>query len=303
MKRTPMILIAVFFALGAAAGCFTGGAQALMALGAALNALGQGLRSLSLSGGAGNALAWALLAVLGLLPLLGLWPAKRAHRKEDILWIIAAAYALFMLYALVNPGLLLDVVYPAWAAPEPELLAVTLFAPLAALLLAALFLRLARADEKGGLLFRRFRLLLALEQLVAAFAAGLRIPPLFSMAGFDLAYGVVDALGVLVEVGLLVAVCEAGKALLLGLSRGWLNDENAALADRLALGARRMLAGDIAVMLVRCFVTLALGARLTNMNMTVDFSIADLVISLSALLLSRFVRAGIRVRAENDQFI
>ena len=85
--------------------------------------------------------------------------------------------------------------------------------------------------------------------------------------------------------------------------RSWLNDENAPLADRLALWARRMLAGDIAVMLVRCFGTLALGAHLTNMNMTVDFSIADLVISLSALLLSRFVRAGICVRAENDLYI
>ena len=303
MKKVHLVLSVVFFALGAAAACFTGSAQAIMILGASLNALGQGLRSLSLSGSAGNALAWALLAVLGLLPLFGLLPAKRARGKEDVLWGIAAAYALFMLYALVNPGLLRGVVYPAWAALEPELLAVTLFIPLAALLLAALFLRLANANEKGSLLFKRFRLLLTLEQLVAAFAAGLRIPPLFSMTGFDLAYGIVDALGVLVEVSLLVAVCETGKALLAGLSRGWLNDENAPLADRLALWARRMLAGDIAVMLIRCFGTLALGAHLTNMNMTVDFSIADLVISLSALLLSRFVRAGICVRAENDLYI
>ena len=145
--------------------------------------------------------------------------------------------------------------------------------------------------------------LLTLEQLVAAFAAGLRVPPLFSMTDFDLAYGVVDALGKLAEIGLFVMVCEAGKALLLGLSRGWLNDENAALADRLALWARRMLVGDIVVMLVRCFLTLLLGARLTDMNMTVNLSIVDLVISLSALLLSRFVREGIRVRAENDRFI
>ena len=303
MKKTHAILIAASFALGAALAAFTGGARALVCLGGALNALGQALRRLSLAGGAGDALAWALLILLGLTPLLGLLPAKRVRTGADWLWAAAAAYALFMLYMLVNPHLLRNVVYPEWAAPEPELLAVTLFAPLAALILAALVLRLARPDEKGSMLFRRLSLLLAVEQALAAFFAGLRVPALFAAEGADLAYGVADALGAFVELGLLVMVCESAMALLSGLERGWLRDENAHLADTMALWARRMLAGGIIVTLTRCFLALLLGARLTNMDMSVNISFGDLIISLCALLLSRFIREGIRVRAENDQFI
>ena len=57
------------------------------------------------------------------------------------------------------------------------------------------------------------------------------------------------------------------------------------------------------VMLARCFLALALSARMSAVNMTVNLDLGDLVISLSALLLARFVREGIRVRAENDRFI
>ena len=303
MKTRRAALIGLFFALGAALAAVTGGGQAPMWLGPVLMELGQALRNLSLSGGAGNALAWTLLIALGLLPLMGLLPLKRARAASDWLWFAAAAYAVFMLYMLVNPHMLRNIVYPDWAQPEPALLAATLLGPLAALILAALFLRLARGDAQGPLLFARLRLLLTVEQALAAFAGGWRIPALFSLAGADLAYGVVDAAGTLIELLLLILVCEAGKALLKSLGRGWLNDENAPLADRLALWAQRMLLGGIAVMLTRCFLTLALGAQLTNVNMTVNFSFGDLIIALSALLLARFVREGVRVRRENDQFI
>ncbi len=303
IKKTHAILIAASFALGAVLALLTGGAQALACLGGLLNKIGWALRSLSLSGGAGDALAWALLILLGLTPLLGLLPVKRARTGADWLWPAAAAYALFMLYMLVNPHLLRNVVYPDWTAPEPELLAVTLFAPLAALILAALVLRLSRADERSALLFGRLRLLLTLTQLGAAFAAGTRLPGLFHLTGADLACGIIDALGAFAELGLFVMVCGAATALLSGLERGWLRDENARLADEMALWARRMLAGGLIVMLTRCFLTLALGAHLTNMNITVNLSLGDLIISLCALLLARFVREGVRVRAENDQFI
>ena len=95
MKKTHAILSGLFFALGAALAVLMGGAHLLTGFGKGLNALGQGLRRLSFSGGAGNALAWALLVLLGLTPLLGLLPARRARGKEDILWFAAAAYALF----------------------------------------------------------------------------------------------------------------------------------------------------------------------------------------------------------------
>ena len=191
MKKAHVVLLAASFALGTALAAISGGAQALTGLDAALNWLGQGLRSLSLSGGAGNALAWALLAALGLLPLLGLLPVRRTRGGTDWLWVAASAYGLFMLYMLVNPHLLRNIVYPDWV--QPELLAVTLFCPLAALVIGALFLRLARGDDH--LLFGRFRLLLTIEQAFAAFAVGLRVPALFSQGGADLAYGIADCLG------------------------------------------------------------------------------------------------------------
>lgn len=303
MKKTHAVLIGICFALGAAVPAVSGGARALMGIGAALAGLGRALRSLSLSGGAGNALAWALLASLGLTPLLGLLPARRARTAADWLWPLAAVYALFMLYMLVNPHLLRNVVYPDWAAPESGLLAVMLLCPLAGLIVTAVFLNAARAEADGALLFRRLGLLLTAAQLLAAEAGGEWMGALPALSGADLAYGILEALGALVGLALLVALCEAGKALLGGLSRGWLNDENGPLADNLARWARRMLAGDLIVMLAGCFLTLAFGARLTNVDMRVSLELGDLVISLCALLLARFVRAGIRVRTENDQFI
>ena len=305
MNWKRCILPTACFALGAGLAWAGRGSEALEAAGAGLAALGRGLRRLSLSGGGGNALAWALLLALGLLPLLGLLPAKRRKSGADWLWPAAAVYALAMLYALVNPHLLRGWLYPAWAWDEgvESLCALILFGPLAALIIAALTLRLARADASGGVLLRRLGAFLAAAQCLAAFASGARLPGIWRLTGGDLVLGIIDAAAGLAEFGALMAALGAGHDLTAGLAQGWLRDENGPLADCLAVWARRMLAVDVAAMLVRRFAVLLLGARLTNLNMSVAVSLDGILIALSALALARFVREGVRVRRENDEFI
>lgn len=65
---------------------------------------GQWLRELSLSGAGGNAAAWVIVAVISLLPALGLlW---KGRQKADWLLLLAGLELLAGLYFLVNPTLL-----------------------------------------------------------------------------------------------------------------------------------------------------------------------------------------------------
>ena len=141
MKKKDGAMLGAAAALGLLAGVLSGG-ETLGGLGEALMAMGTGLRGLSLSGGWRSALSWAVYAVLGLAPLSGLMPVRRRHTASDALWIVSSAYAFFMLYALVNPFILNDVIAPAWAwEGGSALLALSLASPLVMLLLAGFCLR------------------------------------------------------------------------------------------------------------------------------------------------------------------
>lgn len=298
MKKPRIFLLVLLFLLGAALAFVGGSTLGLDSVGTALGKLGQGLRSLSLSGGAGNALAWALLLLLGLLPL------GRKHGAADLLWLCASLYALCMLYWLVNPHLLRGWLYPGWAdTPQNGVTEGILLSPLASLLFGAVLLRLSSKDAPSAQMFRRFDLLLFLAECAAVFGAGAHFPPLRFLWGAHLLFGVVDALCLLAQTLCLILTLRDGRGLLSGLAQGWLRDENAAHAQSLAVSARRMLAVDVATSLVRCFVTLALGVKLSNIDMRMSLSLSGAILALAMLVLVRVVQAGIQARSENDQFI
>ena len=78
--------------------------------------LGQGLRWLSLSGGVGNGVAIALYGLICLLPLVGLavlWRTGRKLRPGDGLLAVLSALLFWVLYLMINPGLLADWLNPA----------------------------------------------------------------------------------------------------------------------------------------------------------------------------------------------
>ena len=122
MKKKDGALLGAAAALGLLAGVLSGG-ETLKGLGEALMALGTGLRGLSLTGGWRGALSWVIYVVLGLVPLAGLMPVRRRHTAADALWFVSSAYAFFMLYALVNPFILKDVIAPGarcWRCRSPR---------------------------------------------------------------------------------------------------------------------------------------------------------------------------------------
>ena len=298
MRRRYDVLTALAAGVGVAAGFWGGGSET--AAGKALEGLGGAIRALSLSGGAGNALAWAIFIVLGALPLLGLLPAGRKRTGADALWLLSGVYAWFMLYMLVNPHLMRGWLCPAWAE-DGEIGALLLLGGFLTLLLAAFFLRIARGEEKR--LFDRLHALLVIFECLAAFAWGASLPDVLRSEGADLAYAVIERLCAMALAGFFVMLCRSARALAGGLKAGWLRDENAALADRLAAWARRMLTAELIAMAVENGAALALGARLTNISVDVSVPLGSLLISLAGLLLARFVSEGIRVRSENDGFI
>lgn len=79
-----------------------------------LAAFGQWLRNLSLSGTAGNIEAWAITIGISCLPALGLLWKK--HSRIDWLLAIGGAETFAMLYYLVNPTRVSDMLY--WANSE-----------------------------------------------------------------------------------------------------------------------------------------------------------------------------------------
>lgn len=70
------------------------------------------LRTLSFSGAAGNAVAFLLYVLISLLPIFYLVWEKGIRKKqlygEDLLLGILSIYTFYLLYAFINPGLLLN---------------------------------------------------------------------------------------------------------------------------------------------------------------------------------------------------
>ena len=69
------------------------------------------LRALSLSGAAGNALAFFLYVCISLLPAAGLLLILRKERRgfsgADVWLLVLSAYTFYLLYAFINPVLLI----------------------------------------------------------------------------------------------------------------------------------------------------------------------------------------------------
>lgn len=315
MKKRAGILLGAAAALGLLAGVLSGG-EALKASGEILMALGVGLRSLSLAGGWRGALSWVIYAVLGLAPLAGFMPVRRRHTAADALWFVSSAYAFFMLYALVNPFILKDVIAPAWAWEGGNaLLALSLASPLVMLLLAGFCLRVTGETELEAVLLRRVKRLLTLIEVVDVFLIAAALPDVlittvqstnavweetkYVLSG----YGLIAGLCALARLVFALGLCESGKRLTETLGRGWLHDDNEAAARRMAVWARGLLAVVLITGAIENAAQIFMGAQLNELRFSITVPAAELTMALAAALLARFVQAGVRVRRENDSFI
>ena len=116
-------------------------------------------------------------------------------------------------------------------------------------------------------------------------------------------YGLIAALCALARLVFALGLCESGKRLTEALGRGWLHDDNEAAARRVAVWARGLLAAVLLTGTVENAAQIFMGARLNELRFSITVPAAELTMALAAVLLARFVQAGVRVRRENDSFI
>jgi len=124
MKKRYLLTLAAL-ALGAGCALMQGvtGSDVMVLLLRPFTLLGEMLRAWSFSGAKGNLGAWAVVAVLSLLPSLYILIARRKRKqKSDWLFFLASAVVFGALFLLVNPTIYVHPMLTEARLSSPELL-------------------------------------------------------------------------------------------------------------------------------------------------------------------------------------
>lgn len=260
--------------------------------------LGQALRSLSLSGGVGNAIAWCIYALLCALPLAGLWPPRR--RWADALFALAAAYSLWLWRMLANPTRLI----PFYVQGTEEVYGMMAGGVLIALIIGGALLRLMEERETRRMVRTAEKTVCAFAML-AGYGAGMNcaIALLAAQSAIDRGYAAFLCLCSLAQTGALVRMLGAAADLLFSVQRGWFDETNASLADELARRSRVLLIVTVFSALLANAAALLMAFRVSDSNVQLDIPLSELIAAVCCMLLSRFIREGVRIKTENDEFV
>lgn len=262
--------------------------------------LGALLRELSLSGAGGNIAAWAIYAVLCALPLCGLLPRKRRRGAADILFACASAYSLWMWRMLANPARMM----PQYVPGMEELFGMMAGGVLVSLLIGGALLRLVRERETR-------RIVKIAEKTVTAFAmiAGYGLGMVCAAAFLDVqgpvetGYAAVQCLCSFAQTAALLWMLGGTSDLLNSVQWGWFDEVNARLADALAVRSKRLLIVTVFASLLSNAAALVMAGSVPNSNVSLDVPVMELIAALCCMLLARFIREGVRIKAENDEFV
>ncbi len=273
--------------------------------------IGLGLRWLSLSGAVGNGLAIGIYVLLGLIPLIALgvlWRRGRL-RRADALLAVLSALLFWVLYLMVNPGLL-----TAWLNLAAG--GIVGRAVLAGwLVLRAL--EMARGAGAGRLLLGLGWLLglLAAALVAAAFAgraAGAQAAVVSLRNGNLGSEGTLGPSYVFLILGQGVAalpyaldamVALRARGLVLELERDRYSQAAVAAAEGLSRLCARALAVTVGANLTFQLLQLACARWLRSLNTQVSFPLMSMAFVLGALLLSRLIREGKQLKDDNDLFV
>lgn len=273
--------------------------------------IGLGLRWLSLSGAVGNGLAIGIYVLLGLIPLIALgvlWRRGRL-RRADALLAVLSALLFWVLYLMVNPGLL-----TAWLNLAAG--GIVGRAVLAGwLVLRAL--EMARGAGAGRLLLGLGWLLglLAAAFVAAAFAgraAGAQAAVVSLRNGNLGSEGTLGPSYVFLILGQGVAalpyaldamVALRARGLVLELERDRYSQAAVAAAEGLSRLCARALAVTVGANLTFQLLQLACARWLRSLNTQVSFPLMSMAFVLGALLLSRLIREGKQLKDDNDLFV
>lgn len=329
-KRWVFLLAAVVAALAMYAAVFAPDGGVLVVLALPFRWLGLGLRSLSLSGTAGNIAAIVLMTMFCLLPLLPVFLDARKKQKaviEHIVCVLTAAILPFLLYRFVNPQLIRQIFPEAWPSPEALTLQGELMLSLCFWSLAAAYavLRALRAyggsaAEKG---LKAVLVLLTGAMLVSVFyidlykligeirtAASSYSAEPFTGGGFVRAYPAVDCLlaalrfsGSAVPSLLLLRVFPVCFRLLREIEKDRFAAGNAQLALDAAKKARAAIMVSVLLSAAVNIVQMLLTRLASNVNISVDLPLFEMLTAFLLILLSEGFRKGHELADENRQFV
>ena len=84
---------------------------------------------------------------------------------------------------------------------------------------------------------------------------------------------------------------------------GWFDEANARLADALAERSRRLLMVTVFASLIANITALLMAGKVTSSNVAMDLPAVELIAAVCCMLLAQFIREGVRIKAENDEFV
>jgi len=327
MKKRIWIMLSAFV-LGAALSLAGEGSNLLVMLLKPWTALGNGLRGLSLSGGKGNAAAWAIVGCLSLLPIAYILIARRRKKLPgDWLFVLSGAGVFGGLFLLANPTLMVHEMMTAALAASPEVLTGGPVYAMTSLLLVSAAVRWSGGLNDGKLIFWMRALLTAAMAVIALgmgsaaidaarmvwpanaaqdpWMAGLMVQLTPDIAGAESSGAVMMLLSLIMLIpdGFLLWMMDAGVTLTGAMKDGWFTEGTGEAAGELAKRAKYSLIAAVSCMAVKNILTLLLGQWILQSEMNLALPLDDMLISCSAMLLARLLRAACRVKRDNDLMI
>jgi len=334
--RSLLLCLACFSALGAFLSVrFGGEGTILYLLSLPFVGLGKGLRYLSLSGSAGNLAALLLYAVCCLFPILpGFLRLRRKEAWQGAEWagLLTAAYCLFALYYFVNPQLM-DSFFPMGLGKTAGTYALSLcFYSFFLLQMLLVFLR-----RGSGMLYKSLRSLLyllfcvyVLQLFYVCFYSflqpvletlktdnGIRVEG--DLSGFG-KLALMEALGYSGSGGgiflyflrfllqglpilLLLRLFNTGFQLLQGLELISYSNENALLAEKLAVQAKQQLIVSVLCSAIWNFLQLFNAEILQNIDLQLNIPLIGMLLALLCFTVSRHYAESCRIYQENQEFV
>lgn len=281
--------------------------------------ISMGLRALSLSGGFGNAIAIALYVLISLLPIgvLFIIRIRRKLNTEDGILVPLCAVLFGVLYLMVNPGFITEIL---GAAAKPPIGKAVLGCMIYSLLVGYLVLRVLRLFFTGDIrkLERYMIILLGFLNVLFVFLVfGACVSDLLAsisslQAGnngnehllgtsyvFLALQYIINALPYVLD----IFVVFAALHLLDEIRKDRYSDETVAAAEHMSRLCAIVLIVTTLSNVIFNLLQLLFAKSLMVVNSTVQIPVISILFVLAALLLTRFIIENKQLKDENDQFI
>lgn len=296
--------------------------EAILLLYIPFDLIGKGLRCLSLQSSIGNIIALIIYALLCLTPIF--WLVFRKLRKQlnysDILLPIISIYSFYMLFLFVNPNLMYRHV-PELFMDESALsivrlsLAIIFFTLVIGYLIIRMLTTLSQEKEENRMIFlcRRLQVLLYIISILYTFLLGyFSTFELFSQIDqrsfttgtqMNQVYVLLSFVLKTVPVLFTIVTLVSGIVLLTTISTKHKQEEEVEAAKRMGMFSRRTAFLTVGCNIALNLFQLVFSSQLNDTSIVLNVSLAPLIISISAMILSGFFKETKELYEENEMII